>query len=131
MIPERYEPIRQWLKREFADCHDVDITSMNDAAKLLSPGAPALPYVTGEPVTLFRVIEHDPHPWHRELAIAQRALSGYGADQLLGVLEREDVARRLRVSPEHRLHLDRQLKVDTLGTTWTGTEAGGGPIRAR
>jgi len=126
MIPERYEPIRQWLKREFADCRDIDIIAMHDAAPLLSSGAPALPYVSGEPVILFRVIEHEPHPWQRELAIAQSVLSGYGADQLLGVLERERVARRLRVAPEHRLHLDRRLKVDALGTTWTGTEAGGG-----
>jgi hypothetical protein len=122
MIPERYLPIKEWLKREFTDCRDVDIIAMNDAARLLSTGAPALPYVSGEPVTLFRVIEHEPHPWQRELAIAQGALSGYGADQLLGVLEREGVARRLRVSPEHRLHLDRQLK-GYAGTTWTGTEA--------
>jgi hypothetical protein len=124
MTPERYEPIRQWLKREFTDCLDINVIAMNDAAKLLPPGAPALPYVRGEPVILFRVVEHEPHPWRRELAIAKRALSGYDADQLLGVLERERVARRLRVGPEHRLCLDRHLKVDALGATWTGTEAG-------
>jgi hypothetical protein len=131
MIPERYEPVRQWLMREFLGCREVEVSTIHDAASLLPPGAPALPYVSGEPVTRFRVIEHEPHTWQRELAIARPALSGYSAEQILGVLEREDVARRLRVSPEHRLFLDRQLKVDTLGTTWTGTEAGGGPIRGR
>lgn len=129
MIPERYEPVRQWLIGEFPDCRGVDVSVVNDAGSLLPAGAPALPYASGEPVVLFRVLEPEARPWQREVAIAKQVLAGYGAEQILGVLEREHLAERLRISPEHRLYLDRRLRVTTLAATWTGSEVGGGPIR--
>ncbi len=124
MIPSRYDQLRHWLMHQFPECHDVEVTVMNDATSLLPPGAPPLPYVSGEPAVLFRVVEETRAPPWKELAIAKPALTDIDPDDLRRVLEREQVAEQLRVSPEHRLFVDRQLKVERLGTTW---EAGGPP----
>lgn len=128
MIPEGYERIRQWLASQFPSCHGVAVSSANDAAALLPPGSPVSPYVTDEPVVLFRVVEEDRSPPWKELAIARPVLTGFSTTQILQVLEQREIARRLRVSPERRLFLDRQLQVDVLGTTWTETEAPGTPV---
>lgn len=128
MMPEPYDRIRHWLTRQFPDCHEVEVTTLKDASRLLPPGTAISPYVTGESVVLFRVVEENRSPPWKELAIAREALAGTAPDQLLGVLDREQVAQRLRVSPERRLFLDGRLQLEVLGTTWTEREAPGTPV---
>lgn len=131
MIPESQQQIRNWLRHEFPECRDVEVSSMNDAARLLPSGAPLIPYVGGEAIALFRVVGHEPGPPGPELAVARPVLKGYSAEQILAALAREGIARRLRVSPEHRLYLDRRLQVEVLGTTWGETGRRAGAVRQR
>lgn len=127
-MPEPHDRIRDWLAHQFPDCHEVEVTTLKDASPLLPPGTAISPYVTGRPVVLFRVVEENRSPPWKELAIAREVFVGTAPEQLVQVLERERVARRLGHSPERRLFLDGRLQVEVLGTTWTEREAPGTPV---
>jgi hypothetical protein len=117
MLPEAYQPIRQWLLDHFPECRGVEVSAHDDAAALLPAAEPVMPYVSGEPVVLFRVIPRDPAARFTELAIAKSALTGRETEEVLSALEREGFARQLRASPERRLFLDRHPQAIRFGVT--------------
>jgi hypothetical protein len=117
MLPEAYQPVRQWLLGLFPECRAVEVSAHHDAAALLPAAEPVLPYVSGEPVVVFRVVPQDPAAPLTELAVAKAVFTGRKAEEILSALEREGFARQLRATPERRLFLDRHLRAISLGAT--------------
>ena len=117
MLPEAYQPIRQWLLDLFPECRAVEVSAHADAAGLLPAAEPALPYVSGEAVVLFRVVPRDPAGPLTELGIAKCVLTGRKSGEVISALERGQFARQLRASPGRRLFLDRRLRAISLGAT--------------
>jgi hypothetical protein len=114
MLPEAYQPVRQWLQALFPECR-VEVSAHDDAATLLPAAEPVMPYVTGEQVVLFKVVPRDAVAPATELAIAKAVLTGRQAEDVLSALVREGIARELIASPGRRVFLDRHLRAIRLG----------------
>jgi hypothetical protein len=117
MLPPEYQPIRQWLLALFPESRAVEVAAHDDAATLLPAAEPLLPYVSGEPVVLFRVVSRDPAAPFTELAIAKSVLQQHNTGDILSALEREGIAGQLRASPARRVVVDRRLRAIRLGAT--------------
>lgn len=117
--------IVRWIRRELPECVYVEEWSVNDAGALRPTGTPLAPYIDGEGAVILGMHATRGAPPTSELAIARRALEGHAPAELIAALEREGLVHQLRLTPGHRLFLDRTLHLEPLGRVREESERGG------